>query len=143
MGLIIKKGIGTVKKITTPYSPAKEAQVNEENEIVVPAIAEVQEVSEMVDAEIIIKGTNIKLDEVYCRIAFEAPLNGIKLPCRNYFYESQEAFETNLANTIDLNLETSPSPFDVNPPQMQSLEVAHELMKDFFENLGYQVEIIL
>jgi hypothetical protein len=94
-------------------------------------------------AEIIIKGTTINLDSVYCRIGFEAPANGVKLPCVNWFYTNQQAFEDNPQNRLDVNLESSPVAFDVVPPQVQSVEVAHELMKTFFENLGYEVEIIL
>jgi hypothetical protein len=140
MGLIISKGIGTVTRIVTPFVPAKEAVYNEENELVSEAVAEVAEVTEQVDAEIIIKGTTIKLDSVYCRIGFEAPANGVKLPCVNWFYTDKEAFESNPQNRLEVNLETSPVAFDV---VLQSVEVAHEKMKEFFENLGYGVEIIL
>ena len=140
MGLIISKGIGTVTRIVTPFAPAKEAVYNEENELVSEAVAEVAEVTEQVDAEIIIKGTTIELDSVYCRIGFEAPANGVKLHCVNCFYTDKEAFESNPQNRLEVNLETSPIAFDV---VLQSVEVAHEKMKEFFENLGYGVEIIL
>jgi hypothetical protein len=140
MGLIISKGIGTVTRVVTPFAPAKEAVYNEENELVSEAVAEVAEVTEQVDAEIIIKGTTIELDSVYCRIGFEAPANGVKLPCVNWFYTDKEAFESNPQNRLEVNLETSPVAFDV---VLQSVEVAHEKMKEFFENLGYGVEIIL
>ena len=143
MGLIISKGIGTVTKVVTPYSKTLvHAEIaDEEGNVTAPAEwLEVAEVTEQVDAEIIIKGTTIKLDSVYCRIGFEAPANGVKLPCVNWFYTDKEAFESNPQNRLEVNLETSPVAFDV---LLQSVEVAHEKMKEFFENLGYGVEIIL
>jgi hypothetical protein len=142
MGLIISKRIGTYKNVTTPYSAAKAEVVNDLGEVVEAAIPEVAEVFEMVDALIIIKGTNIDLNSVYGRVQCECPLNGVKQPVNVKYYQNEADYNNGVAE-VALNLETDFGSFDVPQGEYQGIELAHELFANKLISLGYSVEIIL
>ena len=100
--------------------------------------------------KIYFKGTTVELSSVVARLEFAAPKDGKKIQVAPYYYASNEAYENGdetlsiegvegfllRAKYYDLALGTDPETYDA-----QTIQVAHEKVKEDLESLGYNVVI--
>lgn len=94
------------------------------------------------EKKIHVQGTDIELTSVYNRIEFGCRPNGITIELAFYTYADKPAYESGLHLPTDLP--TSNLTLDIDPlTQIQSVESAHELAKEYFEQQGYVCTIEL
>lgn len=101
-------------------------------------------------AKIYVKGTSIEISSVIARLEFLGLRDGKKIVVSPYFYENQAAYNNgNQTLSIDgVDLRTFQSKeFDLalgtNPETyaLQTIQVAHDKIKEYLESLGYTVVI--
>jgi len=91
---------------------------------------------------IYVQGTTIELPQVYNRLEFGCRPNGIAMEITFYTYASIDAYNSGSSTPTDLP--TGNLNKDIDPlTQEQNVEAAHALAKTYYEELGYNVEIIL
>jgi hypothetical protein len=89
-----------------------------------------------------IVGTDITLESVYGRIEFAGRANGRILEIAIATYASKEAFEES-ASAMSTDVQQGSFTVEIQPTETQSIETAHEYAKLAYEQLGYEVEILL
>jgi hypothetical protein len=94
------------------------------------------------EKKIYVQGTMIELSQVYNRLEFGCRPNGVTIEIAFYTYADKAAFDA--GNYLPTDLPTGNITQDIDPlTQVQSVQVAHELAKIYYENLGYIVTIDL
>lgn len=97
------------------------------------------------------KGTTVEIEQVYARLIFTANFDGKSIDINFLVYENETGFTNGeqplniegvqgfrqMALTFDLALGTNPETY-----AEQSIEVAHDKVKSFLDNLGYTNTII-
>ena len=100
--------------------------------------------------KIYFKGTTVELSSVVARLEFAAPKDGKTIQVAPYYYVDNTAYENGddtlsiegvegfllSAKYYDLALGTDPETYD-----QQTIQVAHEKVKEDLESLGYTVVI--
>lgn len=100
--------------------------------------------------KIYFKGTTVELSSVVARLEFSAPKDGKTIQVAPYYYADSAAYENGdetlsiegvegfllSAKYYDLALGTDPETYDP-----QTIQVAHDKVKEDLENLGYNVVI--
>ena len=91
------------------------------------------------EKNILIKGTEIELNEVYGRIEFASRSNGVTLEIAIKTYVSRDSYLQGKFLLTDIPLEN----INVNleEEEQQSLDTAHKYTKLAYEELGYDVLI--
>jgi hypothetical protein len=94
------------------------------------------------EKKIYIQGTTIELPQVYNRLEFGCRPNGLTMEIAFYTYVDHTSYMA--GNFVPTDLPTSNLNADIDPvEQSQGLWAAHELARDWYESLGYQVSIDL
>lgn len=102
------------------------------------------------DAKIYYKGTNVEIASVAARLEFYAPKDGKQIQVAPYYYEDATAYNNGnptlsiegiegfvlAAKYYDLAIGTTPETY-----LDQSIQVAHDKIKEDLESLGYTVTI--
>ena len=100
--------------------------------------------------KIYFKGTTVELSSVVARLEFAAPKDGKQIQVAPYYYADSAAYENGdetlsiegvegfllSAKYYDLALGTDPETYSP-----QTIQVAHDKVKEDLENLGYNVVI--
>jgi hypothetical protein len=89
-----------------------------------------------------IVGTDITLESVYGRIEFAGRANGRILEIAIATYASKEAFEES-ASAMSTDVQQGSFTVEIQPTETQSIETSHKYTKLAYEQLGYEVEILL
>lgn len=89
---------------------------------------------------ILIAGTNIKLASVYLRLEFKARMDGISLELNGKTYLNKENFLIQNPVAVEIVSPKILVNIDSNT-QVQDLNVAHTIMKSYYEQNGYVVSI--
>ena len=90
---------------------------------------------------ITITGTDITLQSVYGRIAFACKQDGVNLEAFVTTYASEASYEEN--KLIYTSIPMGNINGQIEAGEVQGLEAAHSLCKKAYEELGYEVEILL
>lgn len=98
------------------------------------------------DAKMFFRGTTIEVPEVVTRIAFSGASSGKTIEVVQEVYESFESYQQGmnmmdiqgleLSKWFELELATDPITYE-----LQTIQVAHEKMKNHLEGLGFLVVI--
>lgn len=88
------------------------------------------------EKKIHVQGTDIELQSVYNRIEFGCRPNGTTMELAFYTYADKTAYETNSYLPTDLPTANLTRDIDLET-QTQSVEAAHELAKEWYEEQGY------
>jgi len=99
-------------------------------------------IKETEEKSIKIIGTDIALESVYGRLEFAGRANGKTLEIAIATYASKEAFES-LASVISTDVQQGSFTVEIEATETQSIETAHKYTKLAYEQLGYEVEILL
>jgi hypothetical protein len=89
-----------------------------------------------------IQGTSIELSSVYTRIEFGCRPNGKTIEIAFYTYADKTAYQAESYLPTDLPVGNTTRDIDLET-QTQSVETAHELAKEWFEEQGYEVVVDL
>jgi hypothetical protein len=89
-----------------------------------------------------IKGTEIELSMVYIRIEFNAKANGSDIEIRFKCFQNKNTYKDNNRLPTDLPLNTYYAKIDTEI-KTQNIDVVHEIVKDYFESIGYECIIDL
>jgi hypothetical protein len=101
-------------------------------------------------AKIYFKGTTVEINSVVARLEFYAPKDGKQIQVAPYYYENEDAYTSGnpilsiegvdgfvtSAKYYELGLGTTPETYSP-----QTIQVAHDKIKQDLENLGYTVTI--
>lgn len=101
-------------------------------------------------AKIYFKGTTVEISSVVARLEFFAPKEGKTIEVILNYYENESAYNSGMPRIVingvegfvsnsksyNLALGTNPETYDA-----QTIEVAHEKIKEDLESLGYTVVI--
>lgn len=90
---------------------------------------------------IYVSGTDLNIPQIYGRVEFVCRANGKNLEATLIPYASKSAFEQ--GKPIYTTLESGNINVQLKEDEVQSLETAHEYMKQAYEELGYSVTIDL
>jgi hypothetical protein len=91
------------------------------------------------EKNILIRGTEFELNEVYGRLEFVSRANGLTLEIAVGIYLNQDAYLQNKFLLTDIPRENLNINLAEN--EKQSLETAHKYAKLAYEELGYEVII--
>ena len=92
------------------------------------------------DKKIFVAGTNIELESVYVRFEFAGDSTGKKLEIAFGVFASKEMFlegkplHTNILDRKNITVE-------LKEEEEQSVSVAHDYLKFYFEKIGYSAKI--
>lgn len=89
--------------------------------------------------EIKISGTDITLNEVYCRIEFAARANGKILEIAPITYSSKQTYIENKPLFTDAPISTLS--VEIQPTEVQSIETALLYTSMYYTQLGYDVVV--
>lgn len=92
--------------------------------------------------KIFVKGTEIELAEVYARLEFTALANGSDVQIKFKIFQNKDTYKSNNRLPTNLPLKEYYAKVDTET-QSQSIDVIHELTKDYIESLGYECIIDL
>jgi hypothetical protein len=88
------------------------------------------------EKKIHVQGTDIELQSVYNRLEFGCRPNGKSMEIAFYTYADKAAYEAGSYLPTDLPIGNTTRDIDLET-QTQSVETAHELAKEWFEEQGY------
>jgi len=91
------------------------------------------------EKNILIKGTEIELNEVYGRLEFVSRANGLTLEIAVGIYLNQDAYLQHKFLLTDIPSENLN--INLEEEEQQSLDTAHKYAKLAYEQLGYEVII--
>ena len=89
-----------------------------------------------------IVGTDIALESVYGRLEFAGRANGKTLEIAIATYASKEAYIAG-ASSMSTDVPQGSFTVEIEATETQSIETAHKYTKLAYEQLGYEVEILL
>lgn len=94
------------------------------------------------EKKIYFQGSSVEINEIYNRINFWSDSNGISMEIGFATYLDKNMYLNQ--NQIYCDVPTERIVVNINPSsQTQSLQVAHEVAKSWYESLGYDVTIDL
>jgi hypothetical protein len=94
------------------------------------------------DKKIYVQGTSIELSQVYNRLEFGCRPNGTTMEIAFNTYLDASSYRS--GSYLPTDLPTSNLITNIDPTtQIQGLEAAHDLAKLYYEELGYDVAIII
>jgi hypothetical protein len=88
-----------------------------------------------------IANTSIEVASVYGRVAFAAPADGKRLEFATETYENAQRFADKQMMFTDLP--TQAQVVELKEGEQQTVETALQCAKEYYEALGYSVEILL
>jgi len=90
---------------------------------------------------ITISGTDLTLSNVYGRIAFACKPDGKNIEVSITTYGNKQSYKEN--KILYTSVPMGNASGEIEASEQQNLEAAHNLSKKAYEELGYEVEIIL
>lgn len=88
-----------------------------------------------------IQGTSILLEEIYCRILGTIDFDGVTMSLSFRFYDNKNSYIKDKNEHVKIvGLNDSIIRLIDNPINL--ITTAHDITKDFFEEYGYEIEIV-